>query len=380
MTLAPISWFRDPGFTEPTPLTFTPDGRVSGHVALWGTSHRSFPNRQITPPRSRTDYAMYHVGSTLVEGDDGQPVTISTGTLAEGGHADIHLSADATQAFYDDPAKIVATCCVGDDSVGIWMAGALLPDVARDQLRVARLRAASASGDWRGHDGGGLELCAIALVNCPGFPIPRARVASGAPLALVAAGALAPARPLPARRVDPTWPGLDEPTDTPADGDTASGSPFGAIVTSASGARVELAADGTVRVFNTRGHQVDLDAAPATPATDVAGLLADLDDRPALIASLLAEVDDRPAQLAGLLDQLADDDGDFDISRMPPQLRESYLHGKAAAKIAWGTPGDFTRCVAEATHHGIPARERKGMCAQLHRDANGYWPGDKRNR
>lgn len=67
------------------------------------------------------------------------------------------------------------------------------------------------------------------------------------------------------------------------------------------------------------------------------------------------------------------------VSRMPPQLRRSYLTGKVAARIRWGTPGDFTRCVRQAAKHGIPMRQRKGMCATLHKQATGIWPGDRRN-
>lgn len=60
------------------------------------------------------------------------------------------------------------------------------------------------------------------------------------------------------------------------------------------------------------------------------------------------------------------------------QLRRYWLNGVGAAKIAWGTPGDFTRCVANLTPY-MGARS-KGYCANLHRRKMGYWPGDKRNR
>jgi hypothetical protein len=55
---------------------------------------------------------------------------------------------------------------------------------------VHELRASGrVSGDWR-RIGGQLRLVGLLAVNVPGFPIqaPRARVASGAPQALVAAG------------------------------------------------------------------------------------------------------------------------------------------------------------------------------------------------
>jgi len=55
-----------------------------------------------------------------------------------------------------------------------------------EQIRA--LRASAPSGDWRPIRGA-LELVAVCQVNVPGFPVARARVASGAVMALVAAGA-----------------------------------------------------------------------------------------------------------------------------------------------------------------------------------------------
>ena len=56
-----------------------------------------------------------------------------------------------------------------------------------DDVQLRAIRAASVSGDWRPINGN-LELVAVCAVNVPGFPIPRTRVASGQPVALVAAG------------------------------------------------------------------------------------------------------------------------------------------------------------------------------------------------
>ena len=60
------------------------------------------------------------------------------------------------------------------------------------------------------------------------------------------------------------------------------------------------------------------------------------------------------------------------------RLRRYWTHGKGALKIAWGTPGDWTRCVEELTPHvgaGAP-----GLCSVYHRQVMGFWPGDKRNK
>jgi hypothetical protein len=64
---------------------------------------------------------------------------------------------------------------------------------------------------------------------------------------------------------------------------------------------------------------------------------------------------------------------------MPKQLERSYLSGKVAPRIRWGTGGDFTRCVRQARKHGMSDGVAKGACAKLHKRATGMWPGDKRN-
>lgn len=59
------------------------------------------------------------------------------------------------------------------------------------------------------------------------------------------------------------------------------------------------------------------------------------------------------------------------------KLERYWLVGPGAAKIGWGTPGDFTRCVAELSKYD--GEQAKGQCARWHRLKNGFWPGDKRN-
>ena len=53
------------------------------------------------------------------------------------------------------------------------------------------------------------------------------------------------------------------------------------------------------------------------------------------------------------------------------QLHEYWVHGEGAAKIKWGAPGDFNRCVM---HLGKFIADPKGYCAQAHHDALGIWP------
>ena len=53
------------------------------------------------------------------------------------------------------------------------------------------------------------------------------------------------------------------------------------------------------------------------------------------------------------------------------RLHEYWVHGEGAAKIRWGQPGDFDRCVL---HLGKFIADPKGYCAQAHHDALGIWP------
>lgn len=178
----PRNWFQNPGLSAKTPLTVDDDGRVFGHIATWGTQHIGY-GRKTNPPRSSSNYAYFRTG--VVRTDDGTDVTVGQLTLA-GGHASMYASADQAVKHYDDTASAVADVNVGEDRYGIWVAGALRPDITPSQVRA--LRASAPSGDWR-PIGNKLELVAVCQVNVPGFPTVRAMVAGGQITALVAAGA-----------------------------------------------------------------------------------------------------------------------------------------------------------------------------------------------
>jgi hypothetical protein len=178
----PRTWFDNPKLQKATPLTVDDEGRVFGHIAAWHVDHigLSFGTK---PPRSRSKYAYFHTG--VVRAGDGTDVPVGQLTLA-GGHASLEASAAEAVRHYDDTASAIADVHAGEDAYGIWVAGALRPGTTPEQVRA--LRASAPSGDWRPIKGQ-LELVAVCQVNVPGFPIARARVASGAVMALVAAGA-----------------------------------------------------------------------------------------------------------------------------------------------------------------------------------------------
>lgn len=183
----PSTWFEDPQLSNVTPLTVTNDGRVFGHIAPWDIDHIGMPFG-TRAPRSASNYAYFHTG--VVQTDEGRDVQVGQLTLA-GGHASLEADAAAAVRHYDDTASAIADVHAGEDRYGIWVAGALRPGTSPEQIRA--LRASAPSGDWRPINGR-LELVAVCQVNVPGFPVARARVASGAVMALVAAGAATLAR------------------------------------------------------------------------------------------------------------------------------------------------------------------------------------------
>jgi len=67
--------------------------------------------------------------------------------------------------------------------------------------------------------------------------------------------------------------------------------------------------------------------------------------------------------------------GEFVPGHMPANLREYWVHGKGAAKIKWGVPHDFDRCVTHLRKY-FPTNP-KGLCNILHREALGVAPGQE---
>ena len=177
-------WFADPKLSLPTPITVTDDGRIYGHAAQWGSCHIGQDDVCVQPPHEDA-HPYYRTGEVACA--DGSRVAVGQITVGTG-HAPLHYGATPAAEHYDNTGVAVADVAVGNDQHGIWVAGAIRPGA--DPLRVYELQAAGqVSGDWR-RIGGELRLVGLLAVNVPGFPVPkmRARVASGEPQALVAAG------------------------------------------------------------------------------------------------------------------------------------------------------------------------------------------------
>ncbi len=171
----PVEWFQNPDLSEPTALTTTDDGFVFGHLALWNTCHIGMPNC-TRPPRGAT-YSYFHTGE--LETEEGKVIPVGHLTFNTG-HASIYDAPNKAASHYDHTGAVAADVIAGEDRHGIWVAGALRPELSEEQVRT--FRSAPLSGDWR-RIGNRLELVAALSVNTPGFPVPRNT-------ALVAAGTL----------------------------------------------------------------------------------------------------------------------------------------------------------------------------------------------
>lgn len=190
-TVLPAEWFTEPEMDAPVPVAVTPEGRVFGYIAEWGTCHTGLglsvgmDDTCTAPPSSPSGYAYYRTG--VVDTDQGE---IPVGNLTMGiGHAGERLSAGAAIEHYDNTEAVVADVVVGENEFGIWYSGAMRPGLTNAQVRA--FKAARLSGDWR-RIAGNLELVAALSVNVPGFPIPRLSLAAaaGVQTSLIAAGML----------------------------------------------------------------------------------------------------------------------------------------------------------------------------------------------
>jgi hypothetical protein len=58
-------------------------------------------------------------------------------------------------------------------------------------------------------------------------------------------------------------------------------------------------------------------------------------------------------------------------------LKRYWARGKGAAKIGWGVPGDFNRCVSHLRKY---LRDPKGYCNLRHKQALGIYPSQHGRR
>lgn len=187
--LAPVfdrSMFENPNLAKPTGIHVTPEGRVIGHVATWNECHVGVGNACVMAPRSKTNYALFHVSE--VDTSDG-PLAVGRLTVG-GGHAHPKAGVVPAREHYDNAGACWAIGRVYEDEVGIVFSGVVHPHATPRQIMDGT--SAPLSGDWRRH-GGNLEMVAALTVNTPGFPVVRgAADERGRDVSLVAAGMLQP--------------------------------------------------------------------------------------------------------------------------------------------------------------------------------------------
>lgn len=193
----PSSWFTNPGLSVPVGITVTDQGRIYGHAAQWGECHVGFDDICVSPPYEDS-HPHFMTGEIVC--DDNTRVAVGQITIGTG-HAPLSYRASRAVEHYDNTGTVVADVAVGNDDVGIWVAGAVRPHA--EVSRIYDLRASGrVSGDWR-RIGGELRLVGLLGVNVAGFPLTtRARVASGIPQSLVAAGFMSVGNVLSKHEVD----------------------------------------------------------------------------------------------------------------------------------------------------------------------------------
>jgi 8-oxo-dGTP pyrophosphatase MutT (NUDIX family) len=155
----------------PTPWTIKDDLTADGHLALWASCHIGYPGC-VTPPREDS-FDFFNLGDAVTA--DGRHVPVGKVTVGCG-HAGAELSWRTAAAHYDHSGAGVAVAHAMADRWGIRLPAVIVADA--DSPQIDEARRSPLSGDWR-RINGKLRLVAALGVNVPGYPVPRAMVASG---------------------------------------------------------------------------------------------------------------------------------------------------------------------------------------------------------
>jgi hypothetical protein len=175
------TFFEDPKLKAPTVLTMNDQGRIYGHLALFGECHRSVQSSCVRVPRSPSNYDQFHTSPPL-HLDNGKRLPVGRLTVGTG-HAHTSLRPAPAVAHYDNTGSCFAFVRAGEDRHGIWFSGVAAPGASAELVQQGL--SAPLSGDWRNF-GKGLDLVAMLGVNTPGFAVRGRDDDDGVPASLVA--------------------------------------------------------------------------------------------------------------------------------------------------------------------------------------------------
>lgn len=137
------------------------DGRILGYVATWRqtdgspTLHLGYADiGEYIPVPKKQNYTYFHQRNINYPLSDGTSAHV--GIITDHGHP----------SQSDNPQQQIAIVRVGEDEAGVWIAGAVFPDVRDNLMRFSRIKASAISGEWTS-DG---SFRGAAMVNHPGFP------------------------------------------------------------------------------------------------------------------------------------------------------------------------------------------------------------------
>lgn len=131
---------------------------------------------------------------------------------------------------------------------------------------------------------------------------------------------------------------------------------------------------GEILVSNTEDMVDEVDLTESLSDDEIQALFDAFDDEDWAEVDRLIDAIDLPSAY----DLIEDKAGGADRnSGGAEKLRRYWTVGEGAAKIRWGTEGDWTRCVEHLSKYLGP--RAKGYCSLRHKERNGFYPGDKRN-
>ncbi|QUE25400.1 capsid maturation protease and MuF-like fusion protein [Microbacterium phage Fizzles] len=165
----PASAFEEPTETYPFAMRIDPDARtIQGYAARWDSCHIGIGGACEQPPQSPSDYSFFRKG--VVDTDRGEQ---HVGLITYGvGHAGQFAGAAAATAHYDQTDAVRAYINIGENHMGIWYSGVIVPWAT--EADIAAMRAIGrVSGDWRSWSGrpGDLEMVGLVCVNTEGFQL-----------------------------------------------------------------------------------------------------------------------------------------------------------------------------------------------------------------